>query len=849
MTDSGTLIVESFPIVVIELPKPSYSLQSKISMRVASRKMGGLMYSGPTRLFPARWKHISVFYMLELSKESFYLAQSLSHHPHYSILRSELPAFDEELTAFLKKNGSSQVRRISQHENFQDDYIVVINDFQKFPVIANFLASIDDADLLQSVVTQARVDTNRGNSKLDFGYASGQNLMRGAFGTTVPRILDKSHEPPFLIVQKELSVIIDLVCNLLSLPLYQHRVDDFHTKFCHKLHPEGNIPAWRVATSHSNQVLEVHEDSNNDSRPLMSPVGVFSRLYCTEHGPLRLTKIAYSRKSLFDSTVRESILLPIVQEFLTWENSQPDLLKRTSSKLFDQTPNSAIPGAIEFPCHLERSVGVSPYIHATCELQRMLSLNQHQCIAIIYHCVTSESPFFFYSVFEKTTKASHAQHRLLSNMSPVQLGVWFHDEMQQLITANKDSDLHLVLPRRHQPHNGRVTKTCNIELSIHNLIELCDQFSFLETAEASKQFYHSKAVAIMMKSAQDGGCHACGGLTSQTLLYSLACLGLIPISVCRWGELAGTETAGYLEDQYQLSYSEGRAEQFFLCCVADSEGLSEAQVENRICKWTRHKKQQQRDDARVQDKTILSKFSFRDVIFSGQNLYHPVGGKLCIITRKGERTVQPPASKWPSRRLHQQSEQTVYWEQHTKSTNKRVLGRNRIAKPKTEKIVTLTAKEVVTLLPTRLVLVLQEYNPPLELSLNNLLGVVLGENGPVPKRRIEAEERTRKPGFYFVIRIESTNERLTQAFGDHPYDHARACCSQGALRFALTHNLSATSAFIIDLLHGPKAQIQLRSRADNPNGEYFLLQDNNRRSKGKRTILAIAKKLTSSGSS
>jgi hypothetical protein len=40
--------------------------------------------------------------------------------------------------------------------------------------------------------------------------------------------------------------------------------------------------------------------------------------------------------------------------------------------------------------------------------------------------------------------------------------------------------------------------------------------------------------------------YACGGLTSQTLLYALACLGLTPISVTKWGELAGTETAVYL---------------------------------------------------------------------------------------------------------------------------------------------------------------------------------------------------------------------------------------------------------------------------------------------------------------
>jgi hypothetical protein len=263
----------------------------------------------------------------------------------------------------------------------------------------------------------------------------------------------------------------------------------------------------------------------------MSPVGVFSRLVPSIEGPLRLTKIGYSRKSLLDSTIRESTILPIVLEFFEWEHSQPDWLKQCTNKLFDLPSNSAIPNVIKFPCHLERSVGVSPYLHATFELQKKWSLNCHLCIALLYHCVTNESPYFFYAAFEKIQSNSVSAYKLLTDMSPVELGVWFHNEIQQLISNKKDSDLDLVLPRRHQPHNGRLTKTINIELSIQNLIELCDQFCILEKNESTKQFYHSKAIAILMKSPQEGGCHACGGLTAQTLLYSLSYFGLIPISV------------------------------------------------------------------------------------------------------------------------------------------------------------------------------------------------------------------------------------------------------------------------------------------------------------------------------
>jgi hypothetical protein len=449
-------------------------------MRVVSQKTGGVLYDGPSHFHVTRWKHISIFYIIELSVESYYLAQSLTHHPRYSVLRSEYSSLDALLTGFLKTDTSSSAKRINHHQNFQDNFLLVINNFSNFPPLLKFLSTIYNNDLLQAVVSQAQMDASRFNLKVDFGYGSRQNLMRASFGKTIPCILDKSHEPMFLKVQKDLSVLIDLVSKQFSTPLY-HQLDNFHARFCHVLHPQRIIPAWRVAISRPDQLLEVHEDSNNESCPLMSPVGLLLRLVGTVDGPLRLTKIGYSRKLLLDATLRESDILPIVNEVLEWEHSQPEILRLCSSQLFDLPTSTRLPGVIEFPCHLECSVGVSPYLHATYNIQKLLSLNRHQCIAAIYHCVTNESPFFFYKVFQGMKSSHQSEYRALSDISPVQLGVWFHDKMQQLIGVHKDLDL--ALPRRHQPHNGRATSTSNIELSIQNLVELCNQFNFLESTE------------------------------------------------------------------------------------------------------------------------------------------------------------------------------------------------------------------------------------------------------------------------------------------------------------------------------------------------------------------------------
>jgi hypothetical protein len=76
------------------------------------------------------------------------------------------------------------------------------------------------------------------------------------------------------------------------------------------------------------------------------------------------------------------------------------------------------------------------------------------------------------------------------------------------------------------------------------------------------------------------------------------------------------------------------------------------------------------------------------------------------------------------------------------------------------------------------------------------------------------------------------------------FAHSRTCRSEGALRYALETDLKQSSEFIIDLQHGHKAQIQIRSQIDCPNNKYFLLHDNNRQVTGKQRVIAFAKKLS-----
>ena len=813
-------------------------------MRVASKNKGGRNYPGPLRLYEPRWKHIRSFYVIEMSTESYYLAQSLTDHPHYTILRSEFPDFLTALTKFQQRNRTCKINRISSSKNFQDEFLIVVNDFSMLPQLRTIIDNIQDEALLLELNQKGKLDKTRGNTKIDLGYACGQNLERDLdqFGVTRPRILDRTLETVFVAIQEQLSTLIDAISQAFFLPAY-HRVDRIDERFARKLHPNGIIPSWRAAINGPNQKLEVHEDSNNDNRENMSPVGVLSRIYSTQLGPVRLTKIGYSRQSLFDSIRREQEIKPIVSEFKNWEKGQSEMQSTISEDLFNLEPNSSIPGVVEIPCHLERAVGVSPYIHSTIRLQRLMKLTRHQCVAILYNCVTNESPFFFYSVYEYILSLDYNTRKTLAEKSPIDIGTWFHDNIWTRIIDKKGDKEKCALPRRHQPHNNKKPKEEKISMSITNLIRLTDQFCWLDSNESKKQFHHSKAIAILMRSPEMGGCHGCGGLTSQTLLYTLSCVGLIPIHVSNWGELAGTETSRFLESHFGLSYSEGRVEQFLNCCVASSPGYTKEQIENRICKWTRSKREELKTKETVS--TISSKMKFRDAIWPGQAIYQTQkGGMLAIYTKNGRKIIHPPARDWPQVRGKRDIIDACFWDQPTRSSRKRVLGGNRRSKKtKAVKEFTITREKLLFLLPDQLELVFQSLCQPLYLSIPNLLHELVGESTQLGTA-IARVERKRRGGFRFLV-VNDKGEKCYSPSTNLRYLCAWHCKVYETIRFAIQTNPVILSRFVFRLVDSINARKQLESRSESTYGNYLLVHCNDRRVVSKRHVLGIIRPISS----
>jgi uncharacterized protein Veg len=201
------------------------------------------------------------------------------------------------------------------------------------------------------------------------------------------------------------------------------------------------------------------------------------------------------------------------------------------------------------------------------------------------------------------------------------------------------------------------------------------------------------------------------------------------------------------------------------------------------------------------------------------------------------------ASHWINPRGKRLAVATVFWEQHIESTIKHVLGRNHVSR-KVEKEKVLLLKQLASFLPPPLELVLQECCPPIPLSLNNLLGIILSEPGPIPNGRIVVQRNRYEPGYLFAIKMAESGKFLWLRGNNRVFAHSCAWCSEGSLRYELDTDLKLSSEFIVDLLHGHKTQIQIRSQIDCPNGEYFLFHDNNGRVNGKQRVIAVAKKLS-----
>lgn len=829
-TTESALGVDRFPWTVIESPKKTFYSQSKVAMRVASKDQGGGTYEGPLIVFPTRWQHIEFFYILEPVELGFYLAKSLHDRFHYQIPRNDRQTMDAIINHCNKSKGKSKFKIICKDENFQDDNMLVVHDPSK--QLKDYIATINDKSLLSNLINLARYDSIRGNFFVDSGFASAKNQMRDEadFSISKPAKLANTDEPIFLESMIQMSTVTDMLCQEYGLPLL-FRVDGIDHQWARTLDPNNILQSIRNSVTQPTSAFGPHLDSQNDPRELMSAVPVFHRILQTDLGPVRHAKIGYSRKACYEAGLRVNLLQPIVDEVATWYHALPSTRKVINNDLFLLPRNDTIDHAIAFPVHCKKSVGLSPFIDGTIKMQQAFELNKEHCVAIAYHIVTSESPYYFWSTVMDYLEIDDMPHIIaIKAWSPLVLSLDFHERMWNKI---EDPTIHSV-PRRHQPHNNTRPDDFTISESVRALLKMLDAFWKIDESDRKKQYYHSMAVGILSQKTDKGGCHAAGSLTSQGLLHALACLGLIPTGQAHWGEIATNPK--YLEE-LDITIANRKAD-MFLSTLSHHLKITPCEAEHVNCKY-----------GRSQNNT---EGSFTDAIYPGQKVYEIIkDGRLRVFDGTNVEVIDPPARQWRDTFFNRTVE-PLYWFSKTK---KLVRGGNRIHKNKKARRDEPIPKEIDELPSSQVVFGM---NDPvkLNLSLNSLLGFAIGGRPLKVENLIATMCSKGEIGRKYHFSFKDHEGRLIDTEPtDLVYDSMFACKADGVLRYTAKYHREVLSKGIFRLVESPAGKEQCLGRYleedQYKNGKrkpdigfyvFYHIEDSKKaRAKGRERILAVAK--------
>ena len=614
--------IEDFPWTVIESPGRRFHEQNMAAMRVLSLGKGGEGYKGPARVCPERWKHTAAFYILDPVESGIYMTTSLNDRFHYQVLQSEAHII-EEIESHCRKLGNKApvLKRIKGGENYDDENIVVIHDPPAH--IKEAIDSFDDSTLIERLLSEGRFDANRGNTYIDTGFASAKSQARDkeCCNISLPVTLKHTKEPAFVQSMVRISMVTDMVCKEYNW-LECFRVEGIEQEWAHQIHPKNLLQSSRHSLSLPSSAFLPHMDTQNDPRPLMSTVPVIHRIVNTVHGPMRHAKIGYSRKACYEAGVRRDLLMPVITKVSNWYHGLSSTRTLVNNDLFHPCDKRKIVKDREWltlPVHCCKTVGLSTYIDSIARLQTEFSFSRYQCVALAYSVLASESPYHYWKTAIDLIAMSVAEKEEIGRMQAVDLGFYFQQKVMQAI-ASGDA---IRLPRRHQPHYNKPPSDENVKVSIVNLIKLANAMMNVSEEHRHKEYYHSKGLAIVIQSTDKGGCHGAGPLTGQSLLHVLSILGLIPVQLSYWGEIA--ILPAFLKDS---GITGAKADQFLSTLSAHLD-VSLADAEHIVCKYGR-------TYAGSQEK-------FQDTVMLGQGVYSVMSnGLLTVYDGSRSRTIFPP---------------------------------------------------------------------------------------------------------------------------------------------------------------------------------------------------------------
>ena len=724
----------------------------------------------------------------------FYLATSLNDRVHYQVLKSEVEIIEAiENYCHPKKKKKPEIIRIGAGKNHHDDNILVIQTPTSEQ--ESLLLEYNCSYTVNHLLNHGKFDVGRGNTFVDTGYASAKCQKRDPDSACVsqPSTLSLTEELPFLDSMVHLSKVADYFCDEYKIDRL-FRVEGIAEEWAQKLHPDNLLQASRSSLSFASSGFGPHVDMQNDKRKFMSGVPVIHRIVDTPLGPARFARIGYSRRACYEAGRRRKILEPIVREVSDWYKKLQETRRMVIHTLFHVSIGNGIHRewcGLIIPVHCCKTVSLSPFIDGLLRLQSSFGFSRQHAVAVAYNVLTSERPFFFWSVTKDYISLVEAEREAVKVQSPVDLGVQFWQKMREKALDQRFKNL----PSRHQPHSGALPCIEAIRQSVVNLIKLTDAIAAVPEAHREKEFYHSKSVSILSGSTERGGCYGAGMLTGQSLMHVLACLGLIPFGLAYWGEVA--VTPDFLE-QRGITKENTKADQFLATLSANLE-VSFADAEHIICKYGRH----------------LSKSSdrFRDAIYDGQRVFSISDGHLVVHDGVTEKRMKAPGPGWPTF-VEVPFVDPDYWLMRTKT---RVRGHQRIPKSLKQKMVELpTIEQLDDALPGWAEVHFTSNRYPLHVSVNNLLGHAT-DGTPLPWKNLTPRykpivtDNVLKVNWQFAYKTRAGSKRCPP-LGNNLYQCQIECKLDGVIRFVALSKPEVLSKCVFRLIESKQGMAQRDER-------------------------------------
>ena len=310
-------------------------------------------------LHPSRRDLITRVHIVEIGTYGAYIAKDLGTHPHYSVDETQC----EKLKCDCERHGIpfSVYSRNDQSSSSSILSVFNLGCCDVNPELKQLVDGIDWGDLFDDYLSRVYAgkekrdqgknnsrapirETSRNADQRSYGFSSGHSLSRDPLdGDMKPHLIDKDVPPAwaerFAVMTKVGNALFEHPeCDRLrcggSGPLYDDKAR--RLAFAATIHEDNAVEALTLSESKRKSLLRCHTDANNDDTTAWVDakynhvVSAWKCFVCPDGSVVRITVIAYSRRSIGDYIDRERKCTNfITNRLLPWYNELDDSRKET----------------------------------------------------------------------------------------------------------------------------------------------------------------------------------------------------------------------------------------------------------------------------------------------------------------------------------------------------------------------------------------------------------------------------------------------------------------------------------------------------------------------------------------